>query len=1428
MITAHKDLVAGVIAALVAAGGVVGYIFTLSYIFQYSIDAGVLTIRMFGFTVRKVQLSNIKKIQLKPCGFAGRDLTRLVLALGLGCALALGTHAQTNVTTQHNDIARTGANTNETILNPTNVNINTFGKLFSYPVDGWMYAQPLYMPGVTMGAGTAQPGTTHNVVFVVTQHDSVYAFDADSNTGANANPLWQVSLIGAGEKTVPNGDVSCGDIAPEIGITSTPVIDPATNTIYVVAKTTVGDTTFIQRLHALDITTGNEKLGGPTTLAASVPGNGNGSSGGTLNWDPKWQMNRASLLLLNGIVYIGTGSHCDNGPWHGWILAYSATSLQQTGAWCTTPNSVGAGIWGGGTGLAADVPAGKPYGRLFVTTGNGTYDATAPNYTNAMDYGDSIVKLDLNNGVPTMNANGTVVGDDFTPHGQANLNNADEDQGSGGTLLLPNSELGQVGKSGIIYVLNRENLGGYNPNNTKDPQEAAYVGGVWGAPAYWNGNVYVWGQNDHLKAFAFVNGLLSANPTSTSTEIAGQSFGTYSPTPSVSASGTTNGIVWSLKTDNVGSQGREILYAHDASNVASLLYSSGTTGNEPNFARDNPGNSVKFIVPTVVNGKVYVGSESQLSVFGLLSGSTQAATPVISPASQSFNPSILVTITDSTSGASIYYTTDGSTPTTASTKYTSPFTLTTTSTVNAIAAGTGILQSPEASATYTLTTQVATPTLNPAPGNYGAVQSVTISTTTPNATVYYTTDGTTPTTSSTKYTGPVSIGVTETLSAMAVASGLSNSPVGSGLYTIDLGGVNSINFANGFASGGMNLVGTAKLNGSSLELTDGGGSEAAAAWYQVEANIDSFTTDFTFQITSGTNPTADGFAFVIQGNNSTALGPSGGGLGFGPDTPSGTGGIPSSIAVKFDLFSNDGEGADSTGLYLNGASPTTPAVDMTGSGVDLHSGDPFHVHMTYDGTTLVMTITDTTTNATFTTSWPVDIPTIVGDDVAYLGFTAGTGGYTAVQNIQTWTFTSGSGQTIPAPTFSPAAGTYLGTQMVTISDAASGATIYYTTDGSTPTTSSAQYAGTIAITTTQTIKAIAAAPVISVSVVGAAMYTIESQVATPTFSPAVGTYPSVQTVTISTTSPNATIYYTTNGTTPTTASTQYAGPIAVSATQTIQAVAVASGFFDSNVANATYTISSAAATPMFSPAPGMYTSAQSVTISDATPGSAIYYTTDGTVPTTSSILYADAITVKATETITALAAAPGHSNSAVATAVYTIVAPDFSLSAASANLTVQPRGQGTDVIIIAPQNGSFESAVQLTCSVSGPAPMPTCAFSAVSVTPGANSATSTLTITVPTATTMRLPFSPARFSKSLYAVWIPLLFGITVVGGLKTKVLNNWALGSCLTLLVLSLVACGGGNSNRTVSHQPTNYMVTIVGTSGSIQHTTHVTVTAQ
>ena len=317
--------------------------------------------------------------------------------------------------------------------------------------------------------------------------------------------------------------------------------------------------------------------------------------------------------------------------------------------------------------------------------------------------------------------------------------------------------------------------------------------------------------------------------------------------------------------------------------------------------------------------------------------------------------------------------------------------------MNAIAAGPGLLPSPVASATYTLTTQVAMPTFIPAPGTYTAVQNVTISTTTPNTTIYYTLDKTIPTKSSTKYSGPVSIGVTETLSAIATDSNnvLSNSPVASGLYTMDLA-ASSINFGNGFTAGSMVLVGNAKLNGTSLRLTDGGGNEAASAWYNVPAHIRSFTTDFTFLITPGSSPTAEGFTFTIQPNNASAIGSSGGGLGYG--------GIANSVAIKFDLYSNGGEGVNSTGLYTNGASPTTPFVDMTGSGIDLHSSHPIHAHIAYDGTNLVMTLTDTSTNGTFTNSWPIDIPATVGGNSAYVGFTGGTGGLTAIQDIQNWIF----------------------------------------------------------------------------------------------------------------------------------------------------------------------------------------------------------------------------------------------------------------------------------------------------------------------------------------------------------------------------------------------------------------------------------------
>src|SRR5262249_44134286 len=352
--------------------------------------------------------------------------------------------------TNHNDGSRTGANLAETVLKPSNVNTTSFGKLFSYPLDGVSYAEPLYLANVNV------PGQGfHNIVYVATEHDSVYAYDAD---GLGSTPIWKDSFINpaAGVTTVPAADTGeCCDIAPEIGITGTPVIDPQTGTLYVVAKTkevSGGTTSYVQRLHALDIATGAEKFGGPVVISATVTGSGVGSSGNQLPFDPLHENQRPGLLLLNGVVYMGFSSHGDNEPYHGWILGYNAGTLQQTMAYCVTRNGEGAGVWQSGGGLATDST-----GSIYFVTGDGTFDAN----TGGADYGDSFVRL---------TTNGTVA-DYFTPHDQSTLNAGNIDLGAGGILLLPDQagahthELVSAGKNGTLYLVDRDNMGHFNANN---------------------------------------------------------------------------------------------------------------------------------------------------------------------------------------------------------------------------------------------------------------------------------------------------------------------------------------------------------------------------------------------------------------------------------------------------------------------------------------------------------------------------------------------------------------------------------------------------------------------------------------------------------------------------------------------------------------------------------------------------------------------------------------------------------------------------------------------------------------------------------------------------------------------------------------------------------------------------------------------------
>ncbi len=1123
--------------------------------------------RSASFSARNYLGSKTPIRQTKHPAFSRLALLCLLFLLAAGSVFGQGP----NVLTWRYDNTRQGQNTQESILTPSNVNTNTFGKLFSHTVDDRVFAQPLYVGNLTL------PGQgTHNVFFVVTENDSVYAFDADSNGGADSGPLWQASMLSTthgaapGATSVPTSDVQSGvTTVYQVGITSTPVIDLATNTIFLLAKSKENGN-YVQRLHALSILDGSEQSNSPVALAASVPGTGNGSSGGTLAFSTKWQHNRPALGLFNGSIYIAFGSHEDNGPWHGWVLVYNETTLKQTAAICTSPNGNGDAIWMSGAGIPFDTVT--PNGRAFIVTSNGDMTSYPP-LTSNVDYGESILRYDLSNG-------GFAISDAFTTFNQAALSGADLDQGAAGILLLPDQPgpnphlLVQVGKEGRILVLNRDKLGGYaGPNagsNTNVVQDITGAlksdSGLWSTPAYWNGNVYLWAENDSLKMFPLTNGVLAKNASAQSS--ATSAFPGASPV--VSSNGTQNGIVWAVLSDQYNSNGPSVLYAFNAANVAQQLYASNQ-----NSSRDNAGPANKFAVPVVTNGKVYVAAVGQVDVYGLLNAQQQAPAPVISPSGGTYNGPQQITITDTVSGASIYYTTDGSTPTTGSTKYNGAFQLSTDATVQAIASASGYLQSAVTSASYNFNTQTSQPQFSPAAGSYTTTQTVTISDSTPGAAIYYTTNGSTPTTGSTKYTAPITVAGNAVINAIAVLSGLTNSNVASASYTIQPNGT-EINFGNGFGGAvGLTFNGSAtNVDDTRLQLTTGLANQAGSAFYNTPTNIQAFTADFSFQLS---NAVADGFTFTMQNVAPTAIGGNGGSLGYGPNPNTGTtGGIAKSVAIKFDFFNNNGEGTDSTGLYVNGVAPTVPAVDMTSSGVLINSGDAINAHMTYDGVNLIMTLTDIVVNKTFTHTFPINIPSTIGGNLAYIGFTGASSAGSSSQKILSWTLTSQPGSVTQTPTFSPGGGSFATAQQVTLSDGTAGAVIYYTIDGSIPNTSSSVYSSPISVDSgSVTIKALAQASGLAASSVASATYSIQlAPTATPTFSPGTGTYTSAQPVTIADATPGAVIYYTTNGSAPTTSSAVYSGAISVSANTTLEALAVAPGFAQSAVTSAVYVIQS--------------------------------------------------------------------------------------------------------------------------------------------------------------------------------------------------------------------------------------------------------------
>jgi uncharacterized protein (TIGR03437 family) len=507
---------------------------------------------------------------------------------------AVVAEGQVGVTTYRNDLARSGENPAETILRPSNVNPAGFGKLFSRAVDGQVYAQPLYVSLVDI------PGRgIHNVVFVATEHDSVYAFDADSATGPNADPLWHVNFTDAstGERTLSEADVlNCPSITPEIGITGTPVIDPSTGTLYVIASTILNGE-FFHRLHALDITTGAERPGSPVVIAASVPGTGDGFSQTTVPFHPYLYKNRAGLLLLSGVVYTAWTSHCDAGSYHGWLIGYDAADLHQMAIFNDSPNAFQASLWMGGAAPAADAE-----GNIYVISGNGPFNEDS----NGSDLGDSFIKLSSSSGL--------TIADYFTPFNQQSLNLGDIDLGSSGVLLLPDETgsavhphlLAGAGKEGRIYLLDRDRMGNFNPADDSQIVQsiAKAIGPVYGGAAYFNQTLFFAAANDSLKAFAISNANIAPSPSSQSS----QAFGGFGAAPTVSSNGSTSGIVWTVEPGSGGT-----LHAYDASNLANELYNS-----QGNAARDALGSFVKFSVAVVANGKVYVGTGNSLAIFGLL------------------------------------------------------------------------------------------------------------------------------------------------------------------------------------------------------------------------------------------------------------------------------------------------------------------------------------------------------------------------------------------------------------------------------------------------------------------------------------------------------------------------------------------------------------------------------------------------------------------------------------------------------------------------------------------------------------------------------------------------------------------------------------------------------------------------------------------
>ncbi len=948
----------------------------------------------------------------------------------------------TNVMTFHNDNSLSGDNLSETQLTPANVNATTFGKLYSYPVDGYVYAQPLYV------ANLAIPGRgTHDVVFVATEHDSVYAFDAD-NPGSGGGQLWKTSFInpGQGITTIPQPDVISTDIVPEIGITGTPVIDASTNTLYVVARTKEmvgGVAHYVQRLHALDITTGQEKFGGPATIGDTSNGNSNvtnvfvsgtglGSIGGRLSFNAFWENQRTALTLSNGIVYIAWASHGDNGPYHGWVVGYRASNLQLAQVFNTSPNDYAAGVWQSGSSLAADSA-----GNLFLATGNGTFNANQSGHT---EYGDTVLRLATNGALS--------VADYFTPYEQATLDRNDADLGSGGTMLLPDSVgstahrhlLVETGKEGKIYLIDRDNMGRYQACGTTCDAVVQTVqlglAGVWGNPAFFptgsnSGIIYYHGTGDVLKGFRISNGHIDDTPADILRS--GVSSGFPGTQPVVSANGIanptspTNGIVWELQVDGFGGGRPAVLHAFNATNLGQELYNSSQMG-----SRDQLGAAVKFTAPAVADGKVFVGTQTSLSVFGLFqqTGQPPAAPSNLVATAISGTQIGLSWQNNATnaSGVKIERSADGTHYTqiaqvagsettyydgglTPSTRYSYRVRATNSagdSAYSNVATATTHIAAPVVSVVNVGSSQVDLAWAGTANNHYDIERS-------DDGGISFHVIASVPA-SINAYSDAGLWQQSYVYRVRAFSTNPNDSSV-SGTTAVTVGPA-VINHWAGFTdTSDLTANGSAQFAESDARLTDNLG-QAGSVFEKTSVDVRSFATTFHVRLHEGTQPNpSDGLTFTIQADarGPQALGANGGGLGYGPDKFGDPPGILHSVAIKLDVYDNEGETNNATGIFFNGDypglahNPGEVNVPLDSNVVNLRDQHRKRVDMSYDGSVLTVTITDEQHDGgptSVTQQYNVNIPAVIGSNTAYVGFTGGTGGLFSLEDVLDWGFTS--------------------------------------------------------------------------------------------------------------------------------------------------------------------------------------------------------------------------------------------------------------------------------------------------------------------------------------------------------------------------------------------------------------------------------------